>query len=42
MDEALDNARDAVLAYLADVEANGEPMPEEKSPPCIQLTAVEV
>jgi antitoxin HicB len=42
VDEALDNARDAVRSYLADVQASGEPMPEEKAPPCIQLTAVEV
>ena len=42
VDEALENARDAVRSYLADMQANGEALPEEKAPPCIQLMAVEV
>jgi antitoxin HicB len=42
VEEALANARDAILSYLADVKASGEPIPEEKSPPCIQTSVVEV
>ncbi len=40
LEEALDNARDAILLYLEDLEACGEPIPEERATP--QLAAVEV
>lgn len=40
LEEALDNARDAIRLYLEDVEANGEPVPVESAPP--ELVAVEV
>jgi hypothetical protein len=38
----MENARDAVRSYLADMQANGDALPEEEAPLCIQLTAVEV
>ena len=40
VDDALDNARDAIRLYLEDVEASGEPVPVESAPP--ELVAVEV
>ena len=40
LDEALDNARDAIQLYLADLEACGEPIPEERA--VLQLATVEV
>lgn len=39
-EEALDNARDAIRLYLEDLAAEGEPIPEEATPP--ELAAVEV
>jgi antitoxin HicB len=39
-DEALDAARDAIRLYIEDVEASGEPIPEEHAAP--ELVAVEV
>ena len=39
-DEAIENARDAIEAYLESLEAHGEPIPEETAPP--ELAAVEV
>jgi antitoxin HicB len=38
--EALEAARDAIRLYLDDLEASGEPVPEESAPP--ELAAVEV
>ena len=40
LDEALDNARDAIRLYLEDVEACGEPIPEEQVAP--RVATVEV
>ncbi len=40
LDEALDNARDAIALYIEDLEANGELVPEEAVPP--QLVTVQV
>jgi len=40
LEEALDMAKDAIRLYLEDVEASGEPVPEETAAP--QLSAVEV
>ena len=40
LDEALENARDAIRLYLEDVVASGEPVPEEDAPP--ELATVEV
>jgi len=31
-EEAIANAREAIAAYIADLEANGEPVPEEQAP----------
>ena len=39
-EEALENAKDAIRLYLEDVEASGEPVPEEEAPP--ELATVEV
>lgn len=39
-EEALENARDAIRLYLADVEAEGLPLPEEPAKP--ELAVVEV
>lgn len=39
-DEALEAARDAISLYLADLQASGEPVPEESSP--AEVVAVEV
>jgi predicted RNase H-like HicB family nuclease len=40
LEEALENARDAIRLYLEDVVASGEPVPEEDAPP--ELATVEV
>ena len=40
IEEALENARDAIRLYLDDLEAEGEPIPVESAPP--ELAAVEV
>lgn len=40
MDDALENAKDAIRLYLEDMAATGEPAPEESAPP--QLAAVDV
>jgi antitoxin HicB len=40
LEEALNNARDAISLYLEDVIASGEPVPEEADPP--ELATVEV
>jgi predicted RNase H-like HicB family nuclease len=40
VEEALNNARDAISLYLEDVIASGEPVPEEAAPP--ELATVEV
>jgi len=40
LEEALENARDAIRLYLEDVIASGEPVPEEDAPP--ELATVEV
>ena len=40
LEEALENARDAIRLYLDDLEAEGEPIPVESAPP--ELAAVEV
>jgi predicted RNase H-like HicB family nuclease len=34
-EEALAHARDAIRLYLADVEAAGDPVPEEVAPPAL-------
>ena len=33
LEEAFENARDAIRLYLQDMEAHGEPAPEEKAQP---------
>jgi len=33
LEDALDNAKDAVRLYLEDMAAQGEPIPEEAAPP---------
>ena len=33
LEEALTNARDAIQLYLEDLQACGEPIPEETAPP---------
>jgi antitoxin HicB len=40
LEEALDNARDAIQLYIEDLEACGEPIPEERA--MLQLASVEV
>ncbi|HEY7066031.1 MAG TPA: type II toxin-antitoxin system HicB family antitoxin [Chloroflexota bacterium] len=40
LEEALANARDAIQIYLEDLEACGEPIPEERGE--LQLARVEV
>lgn len=40
LDEALANAREAIHVYLDQLEAEGEPIPEETRP--LELTSVEV
>lgn len=40
LDEALENARDAIRLYIEDVKACGEPVPEETAAP--ELAVVEV
>jgi antitoxin HicB len=40
LEEALDNARDAIQLYIEDLEACGEPVPEERA--MLQLASVEV
>jgi predicted RNase H-like HicB family nuclease len=40
LEEALENARDAIRLYLEDVVASGEPVLEEDAPP--ELATVEV
>jgi predicted RNase H-like HicB family nuclease len=40
LEEALANAREAIALYLEDIEAHGEPVPEERSSPLLQ--AIEV
>lgn len=40
LDEALENARDAIRLYLEDLEACGEPIPAEDE--IVQLATVEV
>jgi antitoxin HicB len=40
IEEAISNAREAIAAYLADMEAAGEPIPEELAP--TQAIVVEV
>ncbi len=32
IEEAISNAREAIAVYLADLEASGEPIPEEAAP----------
>jgi predicted RNase H-like HicB family nuclease len=40
LEEALTNAKDAIQLFLEDLEANGEPIPEERERP--ELALVEV
>ncbi|MCX6022580.1 MAG: type II toxin-antitoxin system HicB family antitoxin [Chloroflexi bacterium] len=40
LEDALENARDAIRLYLEHLEAKGEPLPEESAPP--ELAAVQV
>ncbi len=40
LEEALTNARDAIRLYLEDLEADGEPIPEEMPP--IQTVVIDV
>jgi predicted RNase H-like HicB family nuclease len=40
LEEALDNARDAIQLYLEDLEACGQPIPEERAMP--ELASVDV
>jgi predicted RNase H-like HicB family nuclease len=40
LEEALTNAKDAIQVYLEDLEASGEPIPEERERP--ELALVEV
>ena len=40
LDEAIDNAKDAIHVYLDYLQGKGYPLPEEESPP--QLRTVEV
>jgi antitoxin HicB len=40
LEEALANVRDAIRLYIEDVEASGEPIPEERAAPLLE--AVEV
>lgn len=39
-EEAIANAREAITAYIADLEASGEPVPEEQAP--TQAIVIEV
>ncbi len=40
LEEALENARDAIQLYLDDLRACGEPIPEEAAPP--ELVSIDV
>ncbi len=40
LEEAISNAREAIAAYIADLEASGEPIPEEQAP--TQAIVIEV
>jgi antitoxin HicB len=40
VEEAIANAEDAIRLYLEDLEAEGEPIPEEQEPP--QLEMIEI
>jgi antitoxin HicB len=40
LQQAIENARDAIRLYLEDLEASGEPVPDEATPP--ELATVEV
>jgi antitoxin HicB len=40
LEEALANARDAIKLYIEDLEAHGEPVPEETQP--VQAVQLEV
>ncbi len=40
IEEAISNAREAIAVYLADIEASGEPIPEEAAP--TQAIVIEV
>ena len=40
LEEAVKNARDAIQLYLEDVQACGEPIPEEATPP--ELVSIDV
>ena len=40
LDEALENAKDAIALYLEDLAANGEPIPEELAQPSLMTVEV--
>ena len=40
LEEALENARDAILLYLEDMAADGEALPEEHTPPMLEVVAL--
>ena len=40
LDEALENAKDAIALYLEDLAANGEPIPEELAQPFLMTVEV--
>ena len=41
-DEALEMAKDAITGYLESLAAEGEPIPEETTPPHIEVVNVEI
>lgn len=40
LDEAIENAQDAIRLYLDDLQAEGEPLPEERIPPRLQTIEI--
>jgi antitoxin HicB len=40
IEEALDNAQDAIKLYLEDLEAEGEPIPVEHDPPTLETVEI--
>jgi antitoxin HicB len=40
VDEAIANAEDAIRLYLEDLEAEGEPIPEEREPPHLETVEI--
>lgn len=41
VEEAVVNAEDAIRLYLADLEAEGEPVPHEHAPPRIETVEID-